>query len=328
MDSGSLGTMMWRRSTDVYRFASIRTVQHLQLWSASRDPMLSKYLGIPYYSCRCMTVQSDNQQHGSMSDALKKLGTMIKAFTLGTKNLYYDVKRMRQLQKTHGKLVITNKAPLSETGFTKCPFKLEEVQFIYQTKSDLIKMLPTVTLFMVPLVGYVAPVIAFMFPQHLLSRQFWTDDLKKGLEHKEFSTRMQHLTPLSLELGNTSLPLLKQQLDSNEGVQKYATTFPQLTSIERSKLATLSGVWGVSPLLPKFFLQKRLEQHLNYIFLCDWLLRHENPADIQEKEVSKFCIERCLQGNRREDVTNWISVSTHYRECPTSLLAHLPALFK
>ena len=52
-----------------------------------------------------------------------------------------------------------------------------------------------------------------MFPQHLLSRQFWTDDLKKGLEDKEFSTRMQHLTALSLELGtNTSLQLLKQQV--------------------------------------------------------------------------------------------------------------------
>eukprot|EP00731_Ephydatia_muelleri_P010581 Em0005g1167a len=255
---------------------------------------------------------------------------MIKAFTLGTKNLYYDVKRMRQLQKTHGKLVITNKAPLCEPGFTKYPFKLEEVQFIYQTKSDLLKMLPTVTLFMVPLVGYVAPVIAFMFPQHLLSRQFWTDDLKKGLEDKEFSTRMQHLTALSLELGttNTSLQLLKQQLDSNEGVQMYATKFPQLASIERSKLVTLSGVWSLSPLLPNSILQKRLEKHMNYIFLCDWLLRHENPATIQEKEISKFCVERCLQGNSREQVSNWIDVSTHYRECPTSLLAHLPALFK
>lgn len=81
-------------------------------------------------------------------------------------------------------------------------------------------------------------------------------------------------------------------------------------------------------MLPNSILQKRLEKHMNYIFLCDWLLRHENPATIQEKEISKvkqcyylqsvmlqfqFCVERCLQGNSREQVSNWIDVSTHYR---------------
>lgn len=113
---------------------AFRTVKHHpQLWCNNHfgDAVLSNWSGVPYL-CRYMSVQSDNQQPGSLRKALKKLGALIKAFTFGTKNLYYDVKRMRQLQSKHGKLVITNKAPLSEPGFTNFPFKLEEVQFIYQ----------------------------------------------------------------------------------------------------------------------------------------------------------------------------------------------------
>lgn len=52
-----------------------------------------------------------------------------------------------------------------------------------------------------------------MFPQHLLSHQFWTDDLKKELESKDFSTRMQHKKVVSLEFANnTTFQLLKQQV--------------------------------------------------------------------------------------------------------------------
>lgn len=319
---------MWLTRVEAYRFASSRTVNRLQQWAANPNDVLtiSKWSCMPSNSCRYMTVQSDSQQPGLIRKALQSLGTLIKAFTLGTKQLYYDLKRMRQLQTTHGKLIIVNKAPLSEPGFHACPFKLEEVQFIYQTKKDLIRMLPAVTLFMVPLIGYIAPVIAFMFPQHLLSQQFWTDELRKELENKECSHRMQHFKKISSDFSKNNIPLLlvNQQPDFSKDI--YVTKFPELSSMERSKLVTLSRAWGLFPLLPKSLLQKRLEHHINYIFLCDWLLIQENPTTVSEKALQKFCVERCL--NSKEHATNWINVSTHYKECPTSFLAHLPVLFK
>ena len=50
-------------------------------------------------------------------------------------------------------------------------------------------------------------------------------------------------------------------------------------------------MWGLFPWLPKNLLQKRLENHMQYIFLCDWLLMRENPATVPEKDIAKvMCI--------------------------------------
>ena len=121
---------MWQRSITSFRY--VRAAEHYSSTNNYfRDSKLSKWPVISHHSCRYLTVKHSNNQEAGKS-AMKKLVTMIKSFTLGTKSLYYDVKRMRQLQKAHGKLVITEKAPLTESGRTNYPFKLEEVQFIYQ----------------------------------------------------------------------------------------------------------------------------------------------------------------------------------------------------
>ena len=46
-------------------------------------------------------------------------------------------------------------------------------------------------------------------------------------------------------------------------------------------------MWGLFPWLPKSYLQKRLVDHMNYIFLCDWLLKQENNASISEKDIAR-----------------------------------------
>merc|ERR1712142_20655 len=82
---------------------------------------------------------------------------------------------------------------------------------------DLNKILPTAIVFCFPGMGYVVPVIAFMFPKKLLSHHFWTAKQKKKFRMEDHSRRSKHYGALLEHLNLTEhlLPLLVH-LDEGE----------------------------------------------------------------------------------------------------------------
>lgn len=70
---------------------------------------------------------------GALRRVWTRVAGQVKAFMVGTRSLYKDVKRVWELEKRKGKLVIHRNAPdgmRGETGEKRFPFSREEVQFI------------------------------------------------------------------------------------------------------------------------------------------------------------------------------------------------------
>lgn len=271
----------------------------------------------------------------------------ISAFMTGTKSLYKDVKTMYELKRRH-RLVITGVAP-RETGpgTTDMVFTRAELQFIHQTQRDLRKMLPTIALFFVPFFGYFVPFIVFMYPQHMLSHHFLTEEQKTDFLATSSKVRVQNLQDLlsSAYCQDSSEKWTQLKAYIHDIGREYVGARPQdvttnnLRNVKGQHLESLCGMWGVSggflsnilPWLRASSLRFRLRSHLHYIYTVDWLVKVEGGlTNLQKKDLRKLCVERCLlteeQGDIEECLYKWIHISTHFSKCPLYLIAHLPLL--
>jgi hypothetical protein len=276
----------------------------------------------------------------------RKAATLVSAFMTGTKSLYKDVKVMYELKRRH-RLIITGLAPREVgPGTTDLVFTRAEMQFICQTQRDLRKMLPTIILFFIPFFGYFVPFIVFMYPQHMLSHHFLTEQQKLLFLAATTKIRVQSLQGLlSSEYCQDSSVQWRQlkAYISDVGREEVGSDSQDMTDdlkhVRGHHLENLCGMWRVSggilsrlmPGLRAPSLRLKLQSHLHYIYTTDWLVNLEGGlSHLQKKDLEKLCMERCLltgeQGDMEEYLHRWIHISTQFRECPLYLMAHLPLL--
>jgi hypothetical protein len=62
---------------------------------------------------------------------------------------------------------------------------------------DIQIALPTISLFMLPIVGYLAPFLSYIFPRQLLSRQFQTSQQHFTYAILEYKTCQRYYVPLT-----------------------------------------------------------------------------------------------------------------------------------
>ncbi|CAM9679305.1 unnamed protein product [Ectocarpus fasciculatus] len=115
---------------------------------------------------------------------------LIAQFTKGTKVLWLDFKGSRQTKaKKRAGQVLT----------------FQENRQLRQVGRDLAKALPVLTVFSLPIAGYLAPALGYIFPKTMLPPQFWTspqrlrfmlEDAKKQ-EVSSFPKLLQHLAMMA-----------------------------------------------------------------------------------------------------------------------------------
>jgi len=103
--------------------------------------------------------------------------------SVGTKDIYMDIKRMPSLIKKQG---------LNGTD----SLTREELQFMYTLPKDLRKFLPLFFLSAIPFANYIIFPLIFYFPRHLLTSHYWT--LQQKLEFMLFDVKrkLKHNKPL------------------------------------------------------------------------------------------------------------------------------------
>ncbi|CAB1103340.1 unnamed protein product [Ectocarpus sp. CCAP 1310/34] len=122
--------------------------------------------------------------------ARRSVKELIAQFTKGTKVLWLDFKGSRQTKaKKRAGQVLT----------------FQENRQLRQVGRDLAKALPVLTVFSLPIAGYLAPALGYIFPKTMLPPQFWTspqrlrfmlEDAKKQ-EVSSFPKLLQHLAMMA-----------------------------------------------------------------------------------------------------------------------------------
>jgi len=64
-----------------------------------------------------------------------------------------------------------------------------EYWHLIQTKRDLVTSLPLILWFILPTVGFLAPVLGFLYPRQLMSHQFWNHEQRCGVYEQEYRRR-------------------------------------------------------------------------------------------------------------------------------------------
>ncbi|XP_011403447.1 PREDICTED: LETM1 domain-containing protein 1-like [Amphimedon queenslandica] len=277
------------------------------------------------------------QGEGYLKTRWKYIVTVVKSFVQGMKLLIKDVKEARRLRRNGLKLDGTRPRPPPESTIT-----WEDLRFIDKTVSDLKRVFPTIALFWIPLVGYVAPFLALAFPKYLLSSHFWSADQRKEFEEKNKVMRKDNTKRLKeylLENKNDGpvkiiadcLDKVKQQKEKDisdwNWVSESGIMSMDLSSLSSQHINCLSHSWGIKTLLPfPFWQRRRLVKRLNYIYGCDYLLQSRGINDrgrkreaLMERGVSVKNVDRAL------DV--WLSLSNSQENCPYVLLSHAPLVW-
>jgi len=58
--------------------------------------------------------------------------TAVTTFGRGTKQLYFDMKKLKQLYVQKGAMELTSKAPISNSGKCNVSYSREDLQFMYR----------------------------------------------------------------------------------------------------------------------------------------------------------------------------------------------------
>jgi len=219
-------------------------------------------------------------------------------FVRGCKILYGDV---RLAMKTSKKIGVYKRVDvLSRDDLTR-----EEVRHLRQTRKDLVKALPVAMLFMVPFVGYFAPVLAYVFPKQLLSQQFWHPKQKKEFVLEEYEKRSQYYYSLVREVGVTCKEIKNRQffrlcieiLDgkhpTTEELLHYKEEFVRdndfsFQKMPRYHLVKLCRCWLIPTrwYLPRWFLISALSKRISNLHEDDLLLARDGIELLTPQETS------------------------------------------
>eukprot|EP00644_Phytophthora_capsici_P015915 jgi/Phyca11/509762/fgenesh2_kg.PHYCAscaffold_49_\ len=231
-----------------------------------------------------------------------------------------------------------------------------------QAHRDLLKSLPLLAFFCVPLVGYAAPLLGYQFPKQLLPWQFWRPDQKTQFFQEDVEARAKsypELAELLLQIGhkdNTLKEMLALADKAGQGGLRPAqvaelTPFFEgpaalhtLSSKHIHVLAEGSALFPSFAVLNKLLMQsqleKRLSRRMEELAVDDQQLLKEGVDDLSLSELEFACQERGLVTQYgeiealRDALKEWLSMydTDHFdpaanpQRFPPSLLLHAPAL--
>ncbi|KAL3669613.1 hypothetical protein V7S43_004998 [Phytophthora oleae] len=280
----------------------------------------------------------------------QKLQKWLQPFVAGSKGLYHENKQAwalrRRLKESNGKAQLTRR----------------EMLLLRQAHRDLLKSLPILAFFCVPVLGYAAPLLGYQFPKQLLPWQFWRPDQKTQFFQEDVEARAKtypQLAELLLQIGHKD-DTLKEMLALADKVGQGGLRPTQvaeltpffegpaalhaLSSKHIHVLAEGSALFPSFAVLNKLLMQsqleKRLSRRMEELAVDDQQLLKEGVDDLSLSELEFACQERGLVTQYGEIVAlqdalkEWLSMydtdhfdpATNPQRLPSSLLLHAPAL--
>lgn len=245
----------------------------------------------------------------------QKLQKWLQPFVAGSKAMYAENKQAwgirQQLRASPGASAVTRR----------------DMMVLRQAHRDLLKSLPLLAFFCVPLAGYAAPVIGYRFPKQLLPWQFWRPDQKTQFlrEHAEAKASAHPaLVDLLLKLDDkhahtlgamvatgrehepdrTKPALLPAQVAELAPFFEGPAAIQQLPAAHVRALARATVVAlaytppvlasAILALAPSDMLVARLEKRADELRVDDELLLKEGIDDLSLSELEFACVERGL----------------------------------
>ncbi|ETO79613.1 hypothetical protein F444_05712 [Phytophthora nicotianae P1976] len=280
----------------------------------------------------------------------QKLQKWLQPFVAGSKGLYNENKQAwalrRRMKESDGQANLTRR----------------EMMLLRQAHRDLLKSLPILAFFCVPLLGYAAPLLGYQFPKQLLPWQFWRPDQKTQFFQEDVEARAKtypELTQLLLQIEHKD-GMLQEMLALSKkagGGGLHPTQVAELTPFFEgpAALRALSSkhihvLAEGSALFPSFAvlnkllmqsqLEKRLERRMEELSVDDQQLLREGVDDLTLDELEFACQERGIVTRYgeietlRDALKEWLNMydtdhfdpKTNPQKLPSSLLLHAPAL--
>ncbi|GMF10604.1 unnamed protein product [Phytophthora lilii] len=280
----------------------------------------------------------------------QKLQKWLQPFVAGSKGLYRENKQAwalrRRVKETRGRAGLTRR----------------EMLLLRQAHRDLLKSLPILAFFCVPVLGYAAPLLGYQFPKQLLPWQFWRPDQKTQFFRDDVEARAStypQLVQLLLQIehkDDTLQEMLALAEKAGPGglrptqVSELAPFFEGPAALHRLSSKHVHVLAEGSALFPSFAvlnkllmqsqLQKRLDRRMEELSVDDQQLLKEGIDDLSLSELEFACQERGIvtrYGNietLRDTLKEWLSMydtdhfdpETNPQRLPSSLLLHAPAL--
>ncbi|KAI9907981.1 hypothetical protein PsorP6_016654 [Peronosclerospora sorghi] len=274
----------------------------------------------------------------------QKLQKWIHPFVAGSKGLYLENKQAwalrRRVHESNGQAKLTRR----------------EILLLRQAHRDLLKSLPLLAFFCVPILGYMAPLLGYQFPKQLLPWQFWRPDQKTQFFRQDVEARAKtypDLMQLLLQIQSMqdTLPPVKTKQRPTQ-VTELVPFFQgpgALEQLSRQHLVLLAQGVAIYPtfaelnkLLMPSQLQKKLNRRMTDLSVDDELLLKEGVDDLSLSELEFACQERGIVTQYgeietlRDALKEWLSMydTDHFdpafnpQRLPSSLLLHAPALAK
>ncbi|KAG7400720.1 hypothetical protein PHYBOEH_004767 [Phytophthora boehmeriae] len=285
----------------------------------------------------------------------QKLQKWLQPFVAGSKAMYRENQEAWQLRRR------VKEAPDGAKALNR-----REMLLLRQAHRDLLKSLPLLAFFCVPLIGYAAPIIGYQFPKQLLPWQFWRPDQKTQFFQEDVQDRARtypELVQMLLQIQHKDdalqelLSYAKTATSSGAGGALRPTQVSELTSFFEGPaalnelstkhihaLAEGSAVFpsfaALNKFIPQSRLQKRLERRMEELSVDDQQLLREGIDDLTLDELEFACRERGIVAQYgeiealRDALREWLSMydTDHFnpesnpQRLPSSLLLHAPAL--
>jgi hypothetical protein len=225
----------------------------------------------------------------------------VKRIMNGFKILYYDVKKVSVMIKDNNlswKSVQSSQEhpKIFQKSTVSHRFTYSEVQFTRLTIRSAKKVGLFFFVQLVPIIGYLPIAVALMFPKHILTEHFWSDEQKQLFLQQDWEMRRKHSKDVvQLWKKDGTVPSIDKSLSSTTITDKnnYLRLLLQSNGFFMN---TPSWLLSVLPLSYKMSL---LNQRAYEIINDDYLLRKENlfpeeQAKAKNVDIPRYELQKAL----------------------------------
>jgi len=264
---------------------------------------------------------STQSRSEDVQTAYQKLKTAMAPFITGSKSLFQDYKRSRDIKAQY---------VFGHELYQLAP--RQDIVHVRKTSAELRKAAPVLVAFWIPIVGYTVPLVCFAFPSilpnALKSQTQRENEMRKQLANREKITsevlnRLKEVMKdypayadeLKLaEYGSpTFLENVKDEATRSNLYQLFDSNIDTLSSRSIGSFVSYLNIGGY---LPPSFYEKKLAEYLEFIRVDDYKLRNEGLEKLTEDELRDALFAR---GYDHADLTGeeaktalqkWIGVYT------------------
>lgn len=313
--------------------------------SSTISPLQSIIFGSSSRAFSTGPLKDDDSAAKKELSAFQRLQKWMQPFVQGSKELFLENKQAWQirsrLKASGGDAVLTRR----------------EMMVLRQAHRDLVKSLPLLVFFAIPLVGYAAPLVGYQFPKQLLPWQFWRPDQKTEFFRQDAEAKAAfypELVKLLIQIDNKE-KCLSELLETKSGLNpaqmgEFAPFFDENGPAGLGKLsghhvhaltrsvALFPAFSALTQLIPKSYLQQHLAKRVDELRVDDQMLLKEGIEQLSLSELEFACEERgivrgygdidALRAALREWLTMYDPAHAHVQPFPASLLLHAPAMVR